>query len=71
LKVIALNAAITWYLVDQNYRRRLADLLFGADLRLADLRFGALRFGADLRFAFPDRLFVAIKKHTIHLLFYG
>ena len=44
------------FFVDQNYRRRLA----------ADLR-----FGADLRFAFPDRLFVAIKKHTIHLLFYG
>jgi len=49
------------FFVDQNYRRRLA----------ADLRFGALRFGADLRLAFPDRFFVAIKKHTIHLLFYG
>jgi hypothetical protein len=61
------------FFVDQNYRRRLAaDLRLGADLFLAaDLRLGALRFGADLRLAFPDRFFVAIKKHTIHLLFYG
>ena len=60
------------FFVDQNYRRRLAaDLRFGADLFLADRRFGALRFGADLRLAFPDRLFVAIKKSSIYLLFYS
>ncbi|MGH9999540.1 MAG: hypothetical protein ACRD90_06740 [Nitrosopumilaceae archaeon] len=69
MKVTAKNAAITsCFFVDQNYRRRLAaDLRFGADLFLA----ADLRFGADLRLAFPDRLFVAIKKDTIHLLFYG
>jgi len=40
----------------------LLDLRFGADLRLeADLRFGA----------FLDRFFVAIKKCTIYLHFYG
>ena len=68
MKVTALNAAITSrFFVDQNYRRRLAaDLRFGADLFLADLR-----FGADLRLAFPDRLFVAIEKYTIYLLFYS